>query len=52
VNNPKYINMSDAELTAHIALVARNLWACGDAYHRINELKEATEELDLRVNRS
>jgi hypothetical protein len=52
VNNPKYINMSDKELIAHIALVAQNLFVWGDAGHRMLELRDATKELDLRVNRS
>ena len=52
MNNPKYINMSDKELIAHIAVLAQNLFTWGDAGHRLAELRDATKELDLRVNRS
>jgi hypothetical protein len=57
VNNPKYLNMSDKELIAHIAVLAQNLltWrdaGWGDAGYRLAELRDATKELDLRVNRS
>jgi hypothetical protein len=52
MNNPTYINMSDKELIAHIAQQANELMFFRSDISRMVELREATTELDLRVNRS
>ena len=51
MNNPVYLNMSDSQLIAHIANLAKKLLSAGLEV-RIIELRNATEELDYRFNRS